>query len=123
MVVSESWLWVSGVFFVLGSISFLVLVAILTALLKEVRELKPKIDKLVDTANTTAKDVGSTAHMIKGKTERILDTAAGAVEVTAGRLAMISTVLGVIVAAAKAKDAIKHFRGKREDDEKHPKDA
>ncbi|MFQ3586577.1 MAG: hypothetical protein SNJ74_02005 [Fimbriimonadaceae bacterium] len=94
------WLWVSGLFFLFGTIAYGVAIVVAVRALKAVQELQPtvkrltdrvesigqKVDTLADSARTTVDDVGGRARLVAKNLE-------GVVSLSARRFESISQVV------------------------------
>jgi hypothetical protein len=110
------WLRVSAVFFALGGIAYVLTAFLMWKLRRAVAELTPKVDDLIVTVTETGKslkaavsDVQQTTHVVREKSERVLGSG-GVVDVVADRLGMVSTVLGVVISLAKARNELAKMR-------------
>jgi hypothetical protein len=104
------------VFFVIGIVAFAAMAFLMWKLRQAVAELKPKVDRLTETVTEaskhlrdTAADVQHTAHVVRGKSDRVLGTG-GIVDVVTDRLGLLSTVVGVVMALAKARNELGKMR-------------
>lgn len=104
MEIPAIWLWVSGAFFLFGTLSYMVMVVLLLRLIGVVNELKPKVERIterveaisgkVDALATTAKD---TVESVGGGAKNITKSVEGLVVGTSGKMQQITSILGIVM--------------------------
>ncbi len=78
-----------------------------------ITDLKTKIDEIAISVKSAAQKVEGTATMVRNKSETMLSVVGEAVLTVATRLTMLSTILGFVVAAAKAKHQLSELADKK----------
>lgn len=116
------WLWVSGLFFLFGTIAYLVIVAVAVKALKAVQDLQPtvkrladrvesigqKVDGLAESARTTVDDVGGRARLVAQNLESVVSLSVRRL----GSLSQLLMTAGALLKLYQQVSAAKKSRSK-----------
>ncbi|MEJ5169582.1 MAG: hypothetical protein WHU10_01205 [Fimbriimonadales bacterium] len=114
------WLWLSGAFFLIASVAWVFLAALVLRLLIVVQGLQPKVEATLQKVEGVATQVEQLATAARSTVETVggkAKTVAGAFELlalaTASRFQAVSRVLAALGAGAKVLGVLKGLKAKK----------
>jgi hypothetical protein len=114
MMVSSVWLWVSGVFFVLGSVAMPAALLLVLRVLKSVNDMEPKVRRISDRLESMseklegmATSAKSSVDSVGASTKALVGSVEGAV---VGSAARFEKVLGVLVLGMSILKLVREFQ-------------
>ncbi|MFN3682705.1 MAG: hypothetical protein ACK41F_02095 [Fimbriimonadaceae bacterium] len=114
------WLWVSGAFFLIASVAWILIAVLVLRVFLAVQALRPKVEATLEKVEGVAVQVEQLATAARSTVETVggkAKTVAGAFELlalaTASRFQAVSRVLAALGAGAKVVNMLKGLRPKK----------
>jgi len=114
------WLWLSGAFFLIATVAWVLVAALVLRLLLVVQGLRPKVEATLEKVEGVASQVEQLASAARSTVETVggkAKTVAGAFELlalaTASRFQAVSRVLAALGAGAKVIGMVKGLKAKK----------
>lgn len=128
MNVPQSWIVISWIFFLLGSVGFLSLTVLVFKLIQVIKELQPRVERLTERVDSMAEKLEkaaasaqATVETVGTGTRSIVNSLGGSIVGSAQKLEKLSTVLVTVMTLVRIYRELSSLKNKpsvdKEDDE------